>query len=66
MEIDRNVKRDEVEKLVRSLMEGIEGKRMKKKAMEWKKMAELATDVDGSTFLNIEELANEITNLSRN
>ncbi|CAH1419222.1 unnamed protein product [Lactuca virosa] len=37
MEIDRNVKRDEVEKLVRWLMEEIEGKRMKKKAMEWKK-----------------------------
>ncbi|KAI3512946.1 hypothetical protein L1887_20269 [Cichorium endivia] len=66
MEIEKIVKRDEVKKLVMKLMEGIEGKRMKKKAMEWKKMAEIATDCNGSSSLNIEELANEITNLSRN
>ncbi|KAF9588493.1 hypothetical protein IFM89_011693, partial [Coptis chinensis] len=40
MEIDRNVKRDEVEGLVRELMEGTE---MKKKSMGWKKGAEEAT-----------------------
>lgn len=66
MEIERNSKRDEVEKLVKALMEGIEGKRMRKKAMEWKKMAEIATDCNGCSSLNIEDLVNEITNMSTN
>ncbi|KAD6119005.1 hypothetical protein R6Q59_025113 [Mikania micrantha] len=66
MEIEGEVKRDEVEKLVRKLMEGIEGGRMRKKAMEWKKMAEIATDSNGSSYLNVEKLAKEVTILSRN
>ncbi|XP_076900149.1 UDP-glycosyltransferase 85C1-like [Bidens hawaiensis] len=37
MEIEKNVKRDEAEKLVRVLMEGLEGEKMRKKAMELKK-----------------------------
>ncbi|XP_030967474.1 7-deoxyloganetin glucosyltransferase-like [Quercus lobata] len=36
MEIDFNVKRVEVEKMVIELLEGGEGKKMKKKAMKWK------------------------------
>ncbi|KAI3802479.1 hypothetical protein L1987_30611 [Smallanthus sonchifolius] len=43
MDMGRNVKRDEVEKRVRELMEGVEGARVRKKAMEWKKMAEIST-----------------------
>ncbi|KAJ0802250.1 putative UDP-glucuronosyl/UDP-glucosyltransferase, UDP-glycosyltransferase family [Helianthus annuus] len=66
MEIARNVKRDEVEKLVRALMEGLEGERMRKKALEWKKMAEIATDVNGPSRLDTDNLANEIIKLSRN
>lgn len=65
MQISRNVKRDEVEKLVRVLMEGAEGKRMWKKALEWKKMAEKATGVNGSSSLDTEKLATEIMKLSR-
>ncbi|KAJ4965963.1 hypothetical protein NE237_017812 [Protea cynaroides] len=42
-EIDNNVKRDEVEKLVRGLIEGHKGKEIKSKAMMWKKKAEEAT-----------------------
>ncbi|KAA8536450.1 hypothetical protein F0562_028928 [Nyssa sinensis] len=42
MEIDSDVKRDEVEKLVRELMNGEKGKEMKKKVMDWKKKAEEA------------------------
>ncbi|KAI3773664.1 hypothetical protein L1987_48194 [Smallanthus sonchifolius] len=60
MEIERNVKRDEVEKRVRELMEGVEGARVRKKAMEWKKMAEISTGPNGSSSLNIEELVTEI------
>ncbi|KAI3947791.1 hypothetical protein MKX01_034456 [Papaver californicum] len=40
MEIDNNVKRDEVEKLVREVMKGEKGKAMKNRAVEWKKKAE--------------------------
>ncbi|KAI3512947.1 hypothetical protein L1887_20270 [Cichorium endivia] len=66
MEIEKKLNRYDVEKLVKALMEGIEGKRMREKAMEWKKMAEIAADCNGSSSLNINELANEIINFSRN
>ncbi|KAI3989711.1 hypothetical protein MKX01_009203 [Papaver californicum] len=56
MEIDNNVKRDEVEKLVRELMEGEKGIEMKSKAMEWKKKAEEATSPGGSSGLNLDNL----------
>ncbi|XVE49531.1 hypothetical protein DITRI_Ditri01bG0090100 [Diplodiscus trichospermus] len=57
MEIDTNVKRDEVEKLVRELLEGEKGVEMKRKAMEWKKKAEEAIRPGGSSFHNLEEVA---------
>ncbi|CAK9183401.1 unnamed protein product [Ilex paraguariensis] len=60
MEIDSDVKRDEVETLVRLLMEGEKGKKMKKKAMEWKKMAEEATGPNGSSTLSLDRLVNEV------
>ena len=36
MEIDFDIKRVEVEKIVRELLEGDRGKKMKKKAVDWK------------------------------
>nr|XP_043638532.1 UDP-glycosyltransferase 85C1-like [Erigeron canadensis] len=60
MEIGKSVKRDEVEKLVKLLMDGSEGKRVKEKAMQWKKMAEMATSSNGSSSLDIDKLANQI------
>ncbi|XP_076900148.1 UDP-glycosyltransferase 85C1-like [Bidens hawaiensis] len=66
METGRNVKSNEVEKLVRELMVGLEGVRLRKKAMEWKKMAEMSTGPNGSSSLDIEELVTEIRMLSRN
>lgn len=39
MEIDKNVKREEVEVLVREMMEGERGREMRKKAIEWKLLA---------------------------
>ncbi|CAI9765375.1 unnamed protein product [Fraxinus pennsylvanica] len=56
MEIDNNVKRDEVEKLVKELMDGEKGKKMKEKAMEWKRKAEEATVPGGSSYMNFENL----------
>ncbi|XVE93152.1 hypothetical protein REPUB_Repub01dG0165500 [Reevesia pubescens] len=60
MEIDNNVKRDEVEKLVRELMEGEKGKEMRNKALEWKKKAEEAASLNGLSFLNLEKLIKEV------
>ncbi|KAF3445095.1 hypothetical protein FNV43_RR14788 [Rhamnella rubrinervis] len=58
MEIDSDVKRNEVEKLVIELMEGDKGKAMKIKALEWKKLAEKATGPTGSSSINLDELVN--------
>ncbi|KAI3737272.1 hypothetical protein L2E82_27269 [Cichorium intybus] len=65
MEMGSNVKRDEVEKQVRDLMGGVEGKRIKNKAMEWKRMSEIATGPNGSSSLDVEKLANDINMFSR-
>ena len=56
MEIDNNVERGEVEKLVREMMEGEKGKSMKKAAMEWRTKAEEATDPCGTSYLNLDKL----------
>lgn len=54
MEIE-DVNRCEIEKLVRELMGGEKGKEMKKRAMEWKKLAEEATSPKGSSYKNFYE-----------
>ncbi|XP_042485553.1 7-deoxyloganetin glucosyltransferase-like [Macadamia integrifolia] len=59
-EIDNNVKRDDVERLVRELMEGDKGKEMKTKAMVWKKKAEEATSPVGSSLLNFDIMVDQI------
>lgn len=61
MEIGNDVTRDEVESLVRGLMEGEKGKEMKKKAMEWKRMAEAATTTPaGSSYSNLDKMINQV------
>ncbi|KAH7835725.1 hypothetical protein Vadar_029219 [Vaccinium darrowii] len=60
MEIGVDVKRDEVEKVVRELMGGENGKKMKEKAMEWKRLAEKATRSDGSSTLNLNMLVKKV------
>ena len=60
MEIDNNVKRDEVENLVRELMDGEKGKEMKKAAMEWRKLAEEATRPGGSSYENLNKLVSDV------
>ncbi|KAI8002779.1 7-deoxyloganetin glucosyltransferase [Camellia lanceoleosa] len=61
VEIDKDVKRDEVEKLVRELVAGNKGKEMKKRAMEWRKMAEEATaSSSASSFLNLEKMIKQV------
>ncbi|MCD9559534.1 hypothetical protein HAX54_017534 [Datura stramonium] len=61
MEIDNNIKRDEVESLVRELMTGEKGKEMKKKTLKWKNFAEEAAKKSiGSSYMNIDKMINEI------
>ena len=60
MEIDNNIQRDEVEKLVRELMDGEKGKELKKAAMEWKIKAEDATKPSGSSYQNLDKLIFEV------
>ncbi|XVE66561.1 hypothetical protein DITRI_Ditri08aG0088300 [Diplodiscus trichospermus] len=65
MEIDDNIKRDQVEMLVRELMEGKKGVEMKAKAMEWKKKAEEASKSGGSSFQNLDKLLNNLLLLDK-
>ncbi|KAI4299104.1 hypothetical protein L6164_032595 [Bauhinia variegata] len=60
MEIDTNVKREKVEKLVNELMVGEKGKKMKEKTMEWKKLAEESTSFGGSSYINLDKVIKEV------
>ncbi|KAL3504754.1 hypothetical protein ACH5RR_034595 [Cinchona calisaya] len=55
LEIGVDVKRDEVERLVREVICGQKGKEMKGKAMEWKKKAEESCST-GSSCINFEKM----------
>ncbi|XP_057459714.1 UDP-glycosyltransferase 85A8-like [Actinidia eriantha] len=48
MEIDNDVNREEVEQVVRELMEGEKRKEMERKTLKWKKLAEEAVGPNGS------------------
>ncbi|PRQ52304.1 putative cyanohydrin beta-glucosyltransferase [Rosa chinensis] len=56
LEINNDVERDEVQKLVRELMEREKGKEMRNKVMEWKKLAEEAIAPHGSSSKNLDNL----------
>ncbi|XP_077214218.1 7-deoxyloganetin glucosyltransferase-like [Tasmannia lanceolata] len=60
MEVSQEVKREQVDCLVRELMEGEKGKEMRKKAREWKESAERATKKGGSSYMNLENLIKEL------
>ncbi|XP_078164394.1 7-deoxyloganetin glucosyltransferase-like isoform X2 [Carex rostrata] len=60
MEIDNNVKRDEVEWQVRELMTGEKGAEMRNRAVEWKKSAIRATQPGGSSAVNLDKLVKEV------
>ncbi|PIM97790.1 UDP-glucuronosyl and UDP-glucosyl transferase [Handroanthus impetiginosus] len=55
------LKRCDIGRVVRELMEGEEGKKMKKRAMEWKEKAmEAASGPCGSSFVNVDKLVKEV------
>ncbi|KAJ4781462.1 Glycosyltransferase [Rhynchospora pubera] len=60
MEIDNDVKRKEVESLIREMMDGEKGKDVKRTVVEWKEKAIQATQPGGSSFVNLKRLINEI------
>ncbi|KAL8476203.1 hypothetical protein ACS0TY_028748 [Phlomoides rotata] len=65
MEVDHDVKRDEIEALVKKVMEGQKGKEMKAKALEWKGKAEEAIRIGGSSYNDFDRLVNEIMGLEK-
>ncbi|KAK3014576.1 hypothetical protein RJ639_008908 [Escallonia herrerae] len=60
MEIDNDVKRNEVERLVRELLVGKKGKELKKKAMDWKREAERA-----SSQVNLVDVINQVLSFNK-
>lgn len=65
--IDHDVKREEVARAVRELMEEDKGKEMKKKVMEWRRKAEDATrPYGGSSFSNLNKLIQEVLSPTKN
>ncbi|KAL5080298.1 hypothetical protein RYX36_008719 [Vicia faba] len=60
IEIDTNVKREEVEKLVIELMVGEKGKKMRQKTTELKKVVEEDTRPGGCSYMNLEKVIKEV------
>lgn len=63
MEIGGNVKRGEVEAMVRELMDGEKGKEMRKRAGEWKDKARAAIMAGCSSYNNFDKLVEQMNNL---
>ncbi|KAF6175676.1 hypothetical protein GIB67_022678 [Kingdonia uniflora] len=57
--IGNDAKREEVEVIVREMMEGENGKKLREKASEWKDMAQKATKEKGSSRNNFDRLIKE-------
>ena len=60
MEIESDAKRGKIESLVRELMVGEKGQKLKKKTIEWKKLAEEAISPNGSSFVNLDKIINQV------
>ena len=65
MEIESDVKREQVEELVRELMGVKKGKEMRNKAREWKHKAEAATSLGGSSYNNYNTLVLELKEVNK-
>lgn len=59
VEVNHDVKRKEIESLVKEMIEGDSGKRMRQKALEWKDIAEAATNIGGSSYNDFEKFIKE-------
>ncbi|MBA0860965.1 hypothetical protein Goshw_023008 [Gossypium schwendimanii] len=63
VEVNPNVYRDDVAALVKEMMEGENGKKKKKKALEWREKAHVATDVGGSSYNNFDRFIEEVRSI---
>ncbi|KAF5194098.1 Glycosyltransferase [Thalictrum thalictroides] len=66
MEINPDVKHDQVSSQIIEMMKGENGKQMRMKAQEWKQKAEEATDVGGSAYINFDMLIKKVLLHSEN
>ncbi|GLJ08474.1 hypothetical protein SUGI_0089410 [Cryptomeria japonica] len=67
VDIDENlvIKREEIEKGVRKLMEGKEAQELRKRGMELKEAAFKAVGQGGSSFMNLNRFIHDMTHLSK-
>ncbi|KAI5656461.1 hypothetical protein M9H77_25254 [Catharanthus roseus] len=54
------VKRDEIEKCIRQVMEGEKGEELRTNATKWKELAKKSVDEKGSSDMNIKEFVNKL------
>ncbi|KAL5715442.1 7-deoxyloganetin glucosyltransferase [Ranunculus cassubicifolius] len=60
MEIESDVKRDDIEELVREMIAGVKGKKLRNKSLEWKEKADVATKEGGSSYKNFDRFIKEV------
>lgn len=61
IDMSESTKRDQIERMIKELMEGNKGKDMKKRAIEWRKLAkEAALNLHGSSYANLESVVNNV------
>uniref|UniRef100_A0A5K1E3V1 Uncharacterized protein n=1 Tax=Nymphaea colorata TaxID=210225 RepID=A0A5K1E3V1_9MAGN len=60
MEMEDEVNRGEVERLVRETMEGEKGREMRERVRMWKQQAELAVQPGVSSYQNFHRLVDEV------
>ncbi|KAG0501879.1 hypothetical protein HPP92_001951 [Vanilla planifolia] len=66
MEIDTDVKREEIRDVIRNVMAGDKGPQMRGKAAEWKEMAVKATQSGRESSVNFDKIVNELHYYQRN
>ncbi|KAK2437927.1 linamarin synthase [Trifolium repens] len=64
MEINHDVKREEITQLVIEMMKGEKGKEMRQNSLEWKKNATNATNLEGTSYNNFCKLIKRILHLN--
>ncbi|KAG5616074.1 hypothetical protein H5410_015898 [Solanum commersonii] len=61
IEIEEDVKREEIERIVKEVMEGVKGKEIKRKTMEWKQEIQKAVNPNGgSSYLILDKPIEEV------
>ncbi|XP_028778790.1 7-deoxyloganetin glucosyltransferase [Neltuma alba] len=60
LEIDCNVKREVVDRLINELIDGEKGKEVRQKILEWQNTAKAATNAGGSSYINLDKLIQQL------